>query len=337
MRFHVVNSLAQSSWRTFVDNNPDARIFHSPEMAAVFANTRNFTPTLWAALDQDTTVHALMLPVDITILPWPLRAVTTRTVVYDGILCSPGLTGQLALAALLRHYNAQRQSRTLFTELRNSCDTSSFQSAFKQNGFLYEEHMNFLIDLTQPTSVLWKNIRSNAQRNIRKAQKQNVVIEEAHTLQSVSDAYGILRTVYKRLRVPLPDVSLFHSAFTVLHPVNLMHVLNAKVNGVTIGALTLLLYKGTVLYWYTGSLREYSEYRVSDLLVWHALQLGQMHHCHTFDFGGGGRPTEDYTVRDFKAKFGGREVAYGRNVCVHSPLTLRAGKVGYSCFRALLS
>ena len=58
--------------------------------------------------------------------------------------------------------------------------------------------------------------------------------------------------------------------------------------------------------------------------------------CKTFDFGGAGRPDEVYRVRDFKAKFGGDLVNYGRNVCVHAPFRLGVSRAGYGLMRKFL-
>ena len=116
----------------------------------------------------------------------------------------------------------------------------------------------------------------------------------------------------------------------------MFEVFLTRVEGVDIGALTLLLYKNLITYWYTGTLREYSSYRPSDLLVWHALEWGKKNGFHTFDFGGGGKPDEEYGVRDFKAKFGGNLVNFGRNVRVQSPLLYKASQFGYQLLRRFL-
>ena len=47
-----------------------------------------------------------------------------------------------------------------------------------------------------------------------------------------------------------------------------MRVLVARLDDATIGALTLLIHRGVMTYWYTGTLREFSAFRSSDLLVW---------------------------------------------------------------------
>jgi hypothetical protein len=332
----VVRNLDLGAWRKFVEGHPRGNIFHTPEMFQAFARAKGYAPSLWATVDCAGQVLALLLPVHITVLGGPLHYLTTRAVVYGGVLCAPGREGVAALAMLLRVYNHAGKRALLFTELRNASDVSELQPMLKENGFVYEEHLNFLIDLTLPLENIRQKIRSNARRNIQKALKSNVVIEEANSPSDVLAAYTILRDVYKRIQVPLPDLSLFQSAFELMHPLGMMQILLAKLNDTNIGALTLLIYKGTLLYWYTGTLREYAQYRAGDLLVWRALELGKQYHCSLFDFGGGGKPDEEYGVRDFKAKFGGELVNFGRNIRVHAPARLKLSEAGYRLLRKFL-
>lgn len=332
----VVRDLDQERWRAFVESNVCGNIFHTPEMFQVFARTRGYCPTLWATIDDGGRVLALLLPVRITVLAGVLHHFTTRAVVYGSVLCAPSSEGREALAMLLRVYNRQVDGGVLFTELRNLSDLSDAQAVLGEHCFRYEEHLNFLIDLARPQSEIWRSIRSNARRNIQKARKSGVVVEEVTDPSGIAIAYGLLGKVYKHIQVPLPDRSLFLSAFEILRPKGMFRALIARADGQDIGALTLLLYKGTMYYWYTGTLREYSAYRAADLLVWHALELGNQEGYGTFDFGGGGRPSEEYGVRDFKAKFGGELVNYGRNTSIHAPVRINLSRVGYQLVRRLL-
>jgi len=332
----VVRRLDENRWRDFVNNHPQGSIFHTPEMYEVFTHTKGYCPELWATIGPDGNLLALFLPVYISIINGLLRRLTTRAVAYGSILYVPGIEGQEAVSRLLQSYNRVVGVRLLFTELRNVMDLSALQPVLNERGYLYENHLNFLIDLSRPLPELWKNIRTNARRNIQKAMKSGVEIEELSDPQSLPTIYALLKEVYKYLQVPLPDLSLFLQAVQILYPEGMLKILAAKVNGNYIGALTLLLYKGVVTYWYTGSPREYSSFRASDLLVWSALEIGQKNGFQIFDFGGGGKPEEEYGVRDFKAKYGGDLVNYGRNVFVHSPTKLKLSRAGYQLMRRIL-
>jgi len=302
----------------------------------MFSHTSEHSPELWAAVDSGGEILALFLPIKITVINGLLRPFTTRAVAYGSVLCAPHRQGQEALARLLHTYNQETKGQLLFTELRNLSDMGEFQPVLQQHGFTYADHLNYLIDLDRPITEIWRSIRPNARRNIRKAQKLDVRIEEVSFTNDISVVYSMLKQVYKRIQVPLPDVSLFQSAFEVLHPQGMLRIFLAKVNDIGIGVILLLIYRDVITYWYTGTLREYSSYRAADLLVWNTLELGNQNGLHVFDFGGGGRPEEKYGVRDFKAKFGGCLVNYGRNTRVHAPIRLKLSQEGYELMRRFL-
>ena len=56
-------------------------------------------------------------------------------------------------------------------------------------------------------------------------------------MTDIDTAYGVLLDAYKRLRVPLPPVSLFRATFEILGPLGMMRVLLAAVDGATVGAV----------------------------------------------------------------------------------------------------
>jgi lipid II:glycine glycyltransferase (peptidoglycan interpeptide bridge formation enzyme) len=332
----IVQKLDNTQWRQYVDNHRLGNIFHTPEMFQAYASAQGYYPTLWAAVNDSGKICALFLPVHITLLGSLLRPFTGRAVSFGSVLSSEDEEGRRGLELLLETYNHKTKNEALFTELRNLADISYMLPSLDKHGFAYEEHLNFLIDLDRPVDQIWANIRSNARRNIQKARKMEVVIEDDGDIRELPEAYQILKEVYKRIQVPLPDRSLFESAYKVLHPCGMLKMLLAKVDGNIAGVLFLLLYKDVVFYWYTGTSRQYSLYRTNDLLVWAALEFGQRNGYRSFDFGGGGKPEEEYGVRDFKAKFGGELVNFGRNVRIHSPARFKLSQEGYQLVRRFL-
>jgi serine/alanine adding enzyme len=109
-----------------------------------------------------------------------------------------------------------------------------------------------------------------------------------------------------------------------------------RVGGTAVGCSAELIHKDTVYGWYGGSDRAFSRYIPNDLLVWHILEWGARNGYRVYDFGGAGAPDEDYGVRDFKAKFGGQLVNFGRSTHVHAPVRLRCSTVGYRFLRRFL-
>lgn len=107
-------------------------------------------------------------------------------------------------------------------------------------------------------------------------------------------------------------------------------------DGRDIAASVALLYKKTIYGWYRGFDRKYGFCLPNDQMVWRVLQWGAENGYEFFDFGGAGRPNEYYGPRNFKAKFGGRLVNYGRNTYIHSPHRLKLSTFVYQLYRKVL-
>jgi serine/alanine adding enzyme len=337
MNISIVHDLPEESWRSFVDNHPLGNIFHTPEMYKVFSRAKGYDPELWAAVDENGLPLAMLLPVKITLFDGWLRSLTTRAVVYGSILWSQSEAGSLAFTTLLRAYGQPFKGAPLFTELRNLTDLGQVQPVLTEYGFIYEEHLNYLIDLDCPPEVVLQNLRPRTRKNIRHALSQGqITVEELDLPEKILPWYRILRQTYQTARVPLADHSLFDAAFEVLKPKGMIRFSQACMNTAVVATSVELLYKDTLFGWYGGVDRAYSEYRPNEFLTWHILDWGSRHGYHQYDFGGAGKPNEKYGVRDFKAKFGGKLVSYGRNTFIHKPKLLSISQQGYRLFRGFL-
>ena len=331
----IVNYLEKGTWKNFVENHPQGNIFHTPEMYAVFSQTQGYTPSLWAAVE-GAQVLALMLPVDVTLYRW-LSRFTSRAIVYGGVLCDSAPEGQEGLSRLLAQYKREKRNRGVFTEIRNISDTSDFQSIFKDNSFIHEGHLNYLINLSRTPEEVFQGFHKRTRKQIsRGLRKDLLTIKTVKEKEQITECYNLLERTYQRANVPLTHRSLFESAFDVLSSKGMVKFLNAYVDGISVATSVELFYKDVIYGWYGGMDREYSSYIPNELLMWHILNWGAENNYHIYDFGGAGKPDEDYGVRDFKAKFGGKLVNYGRNTWVSNPALFNISRTGYNLFRRFL-
>jgi serine/alanine adding enzyme len=336
MSISVVNSLPEDEWRQFVEKHPAGNVFHTPEMFQVFSQTKGFRPELWAGT-KDGRVLALLLPAQITLMNGLLRRLTTRSVAHGSVVCMPDAEGQEALSELLQTYKRETGGTPLFTELRNQSNLEGIQPILHEHGFVYEDHLNYLINLKRSPESIFENFGRRTRKNIRRGLKQGkVVIEEAKDWKQVAACYSLISRTYRSVHVPLADISLFEAAFELLHPKKMVRFTLAHVDQTPVAASVELLYKDLIYGWYGGVDRNYSSYVPNELVMWDILKWGAENGYHLYDFGGAGSPDEEYGVRDFKAKFGGELVCFGRNICIHSPLSLRLSKLGYRVLRRFL-
>lgn len=335
MSISVVTALPEKNWRAFVDEHPQGNIFHTPEMFRVYARTKGYYPELWAAVSEDE-VLALLVPVRISLTGGALGSLMSRAVSFGSLLYSSGTAGAEAVRELLHQYVRRVDGSVLFTELRNVSDLQDIQDVLGAHGFAFSNHLNYLINLDPFRDNVWQGLSHTIRKHIRTAQERHLELNEMTDPRQIAVAYGFLRKAYKRIAIPLPDLTLFEAAFEVLGPKGMLKAYLIQHDGIPISARLVLAYKDRIIDWFTGSDRAYRKLFPEEFAIWSILQWGRSSGYRLFDFGGAGRPEKYYGPRIFKARFGGTLVNYGRNTFVHAPLRLKLGKLGFALFRWFL-
>jgi len=336
MNYQFVQSINEEAWRNFVEEQPSGNIFHAPEMAQVFGQARGHQPQVFAVVGGER-VLALMTPVLVSLRDGFLRQMMTRAIAYGGVVYDPSPEGREALGILLKEGAQRTRSESLFIELRNLADVEPVRETLAGCGYVYEDHLNYLIDLSGSPEQVMQNIGSRTRKNIRHAlRKGNVVIELVEQASQLETWYDLVKRTYAAARVPLADRSLFVSAFSVLHPKGMARFYLARIDSTYVAATAELPYKDVIYGWYSGVDRAFGAEYPGELLMWEILRWGAENGYKVYDFGGAGKPSEHSGVRDFKAKFGGQMVCFGRNVHVHSKVLLQVSSLGYKLYRQLI-
>jgi serine/alanine adding enzyme len=322
----------RESWSAFVAGHPDGNVFQTPEMHDVFARTRGHRPRVLAVRD-GAEILALFTPVDVSLSRLP-RLFSTRSIAYGGLLAVRDERGPEAAAMLLERNESLTPGPSLFTEVRNVADPSVVDARLRGAGYEFAEHLNYLVDLRRsPDEVLAgmdARVRSTVRQALRKGEVEVTMASDGPTRTA---AYGLLAGVYRRVGVPLADRSLFEAAFDVLGPRGMVRLWLARVEGRPAACIVALLDGRRVFYWYAGSDRSLARSKANELVTWSVLEWGAANGYETFDWGGAGSPDEPYGVRDFKRKFGGDEVNFGRYTRVHAPNRLAVSSRAYRVVR----
>ena len=334
----ITNYIKEDIWQDFIYQNSGSNIFHTPEMFQVFKRARNYSPIIYAAIDGHGDVMALLPMVEIFLMSGILKPFTSRSISYGGLLIKDDLNDKSALSTLLQFYTKKTEQKTLFSELRNLSDVTNYQTELSENGFIYEDHLNYLIDLNCSEEELIQRIGSRTRQHIRRGIRKGVVIvEELNDRNKLSIWYNIIKLTYKAARVPLADISLFEAAFDILCKKKMIKFLLARIGSDYIAASAELLFKDIIYGWYGGMDRAYSKYTPNEILMWHILEWGSNNGYKVYDFGGAGKPNEEFGIREFKAKFGGQLVCFGRNTKIHSSVRFKVSEFGYKLYRQFLS
>jgi hypothetical protein len=161
---------------------------------------------------------------------------------------------------------------------------------------------SFEIDLNRSEDELFSGMSSACRRCIRKAEKEGVVIEEAHDIGFADDYYAQLRDVFAKQRlVPTYDINRVCHLISCLYPTGQLLLLRARdPNGRCIATGIFPHLNGVMFFWGGASWRQHQILRPNEVIQWYAMKAGKLRGIQTYDMGGGG---------EYKRKYGGREIA----------------------------
>ncbi|WP_440945531.1 lipid II:glycine glycyltransferase FemX [Methanosarcina sp. T3] len=316
-------------------HHPFGNIFQTTAMYNVYNNTKNYSPIKLCAINEVTgEINGVLLGVTMREMKGLLGKgilgdFSTRSIISGGPLVSGNSID--TLSEMIFEYDKKVQKRSLYTEIRNLHEVKSLLN--NVNNYTYEDHLNFLIDLAVSEEDLWRQIHKSKRKNINRATKAGVVVEEINNKKMIPVFYELLKETYKRVKVPLSDMTLFESAFDQLVPKNMARFFLAKNEDTYIGCRVVLTYNNWIHDWYAGALDNALSLYPNDCLVWHILKWGTENNYKVFDFGGAGKPDVEYGPREFKRRFGGSLVNYGRYSHIHSPVKIKITDIGFQLYK----
>ena len=332
----ITDSPDITQWNEFVYNHQHGNIFQTIEMAEVYERTKNYKPITLAAIDNSTDeMLAILSAVVLKEMGGIMGSFSTRSIIQGGPLFGESEKGTKALDVLMEYYDEMIRKKALYTQIRTMWDTSRILNFLNGNGYGYEEHLNFLIDLGRSEEEIWGDIHKSRRKGINRATKKGVIVEELQDKKFIPLFYSIINETYKNARIPLANISLIETAFDLLVPKNMAKFYIAKYEDTFVGARVVLNYKGLIYDWYAGALSDYLPLYINEAMVWHILKEGANNEYHTFNFGGAGKPDEEYGVREFKRRFGGKMVNFGRYRKVYSPIKMKVAERGFKMYKEL--
>lgn len=319
----LVEASATGTWF----QTPEAYDFFAsqPELFAPFAVGIVSKPESASGLIDEERLRCVCVGY-VTVEKSALKQILTRRAIVVG---GPALADDATddeVAALMSAVRKELKSKAIYVECRNFNDYSKWRSAFEAAGFEYVPHLNFHVD-TSSVEVVESNLGKNRKRDIRTTIREGVTIIEHPTEQQVIEYYSILENLYKtKVKTPLFPLSFFLS----LRNHKDGRLLLTEYNGKIIGGTVCVELAGKCVYeWFVcGEDGVYPHVFPSSYATYAGICYAAEHDMPRFDMMGAGTPDEAYGVRDFKARFGGKEVEHGRFLCVTKPLPYKIGKFG---------
>lgn len=261
-----------------------------------------------------------------------LKRFFSRRAIING---GPVLAGDITddeLKSLLEGCRKALKGKAIYVESRNFDDYSAYRAIFEKCGWRYEPHYNFHIG-TASAEVVESNLGKSRKRDIRTSLRDGAVYGEAVNLDEVKELYRILEKLYhKKVKTPLFPFEFFEK----LYGTAFGKVFVVRFEDRVVGGTVCVCGEDAVYEWFAcGEDGKCKSVFPSTLSTYAGIVYAAGQGYERFDMMGAGAPGDGgYGVRDFKAKFGGQLVEYGRFKCVLNPFLYRLGVWGVKILKS---
>lgn len=280
-----------------LETHQDATVAQTRPWLDFLAETQGAEPVAARVLDDATAVGwyrgALVRRFGVRVLGSPLRGWTTAAM---GFSLDPNVDRAQAVAAL-RPF-AFDELRCLHLEV---ADPGLEEDQVAATGLHAEQLPGWHLDLQRTDDDLLAGMNQMARRNIRKAERAGVVIEQVDPAASgafIAEHVALAAEAFAR-RGRTPPFGRDRISALVRHLGPSGHLVLLQATGPGREVLATGLFPGlpgaTATYW-TGAVRRSTDLHASEALMWAGMRRWRELGATRFDFGGGG---------PYKAKFGG--------------------------------
>ena len=312
-------------WSELVEQSPMATWFQTRE-AYLFFDDLSFLEAFAVAVESDGQLKGLTVGYIQKDGGKIKQFFSRRAIVVGGPLLSDEITDE-ELAFLLSALIKRLQRKAIFIETRNFNDYTHWRSVFERLGFGYEPHYDVQVDTTS-LELVNNKLDRNRKRNIKKALDNGVVIDENPSADDLRQLYLMLEELYTtKVKTPLFPFEFFEK----LRAISSSRFFVAKnAEGQLLGGLVCVALEQRAVYaWLAcGDDYNYKSLSPSVMVNYAGVSCAAREGRPKFDFMGAGKPDDGgYGVRDFKLKFGGELVEYGRYVHVCNRLLFGIGKM----------
>lgn len=327
-----ISRLDEEQWRALVAESPTATWFQTREAYGFYASLPSLMTPFVFAVAETGRLTGVVVGYVTKEANRVKHYFTRRAIIVGGPLLADGISAD-ALAQLLRTLAVRLAKRAIYIETRNFNDYSRWRTVFERCGFAYQPHLNFRVDCSSP-DVVERNLGKGRKRDIRTSLRDGAVIVEQPSLEQVEAFYAILRNLYRtKVKTPLFPFSFFKKLYALPSAKILLVSLNDRI----VGGTVCVCLEGKAAYeWFVcGMDGVFRNIFPSSLATYAGIRYAARHVMPVFDMMGAGTPDEDYGVRDFKARFGGALVEYGRWLNVRHRALFRIGKWGVALLKKL--
>lgn len=307
----------RTQWSALVATSPVSNYFQTPECYD-FYSSLTFLEPFAVGVDENGELKGVACGYFIADGGKLKRYFSRRAIIPGGLLLADDITND-ALRRLLEKLKNELSGKSIYIEIRNYQDYTAYKSGIESAGFSYVPHYDYLVDTTDGKAT-FERFSKSKKRQINAAQRKGYRWSTTTDDDEIETFYRLLKHLY-RTKVKRPIFPLEFLKKLAVNPHG--KILVVKKGETVVGGMACAIEPAKKVYeWYV----------CGDVMATYAgIDYAVQNGIPYFDFMGAGSPDKSYGVRDFKSKFGGKLLEYGRflYICNHKLYRLGTWAVRY--------
>ena len=326
---NTIEEIAIKQWNQLLASSNEASFFQSKDCFDFYASLPFLTPFCFS-ISEDNYLKAVMVGYVERDGGKFMQLLSRRAIVNGGVLLSNNIS-ENTLTSFLSYCIKELKGKAIYVECRNFNDYSRLKKIFATSGFQYEPHLNFQID-TSSQEKMQANMGKSRLRDVKFSLRDGATVVNEPKFAEIKEFYQVLERLYKtKVKTPLFSFEFFEK----LYSETFSHFILVRYQDKIIGGTVCVGLPNQTLYeWFAcGEDGCYKNIYPSTLATYSGIEYAAQNGYPVFDMMGAGTPDESYGVRDFKSKFGGKLVEYGRFRFVLNPVLFQVGKLGVTIIK----
>ena len=194
------------------------------------------------------------------------------------------------------------------------------------HGYRYSPSYCFMLPLDKSLGLISKNLRKDARRSIKKAEKKNLEVKEIQTVDEVKTYHEIHLETCLRTDMPSNPLAYYETLWKYFGDKGILKAFLARSKEEVVAGIMFFAYKGLAYTWDSCSMTDWLHARPNHFLRWEAIKWAKHNGFKMFGIGGvrpymmGKKDTKPKGIFEFKKSFGGELVEEPAGIKVHSPV-----------------
>lgn len=294
MKLEIINPVEYPHWDALLLCSNNHSFFHTSAWAKALESTYRYRPLYFAIVEEGNI--ALLMPMMEVRSPFQgKRGVSLPFTDF----CTPQVQKQTSLPDAVQSAIAYgEKNKWRYIEWRA-------MDYFVERISAWTVYFVHEIDLVQPESILFSNLKSSNQRNIRKAIRERVNIKIDHSFDSVKSFYRLNCITRKRHGLPSQPFLFFENVFEHVLSKGYGAIVSASYEEKMIAASVFFHFGRSVLFKYGASEMKHQHLRPNNLIMWEAIKWYKSQGFKTMHLG---RSAPNHTgLLQYKRTWGAKE------------------------------